>query len=153
MTRTPVSRDAGSSGRVPPVVVVLGPADERPPRIDAASKLAEIRSAASEEELRKAFPGADAVFAWEYDPSLLPAVWDRADQLRWIQTASAGVDRLLFPALVESDVVVTNARGVFEEPIAEWILAAILAFATELGNSVRDTAAHRWKHRTTERAE
>ena len=80
-------------------------------------------------------------------------MWDAAKGLRWIQTASAGVDRLLFPELVESDVVVTNARGVFDEPIAEWVLAAILVFSTELANSVRDTVAHRWKHRTTERAE
>ncbi|HEY2803215.1 MAG TPA: D-2-hydroxyacid dehydrogenase [Actinomycetota bacterium] len=136
-----------------PVVIVLGSVDEPPPRIDEARKLAEIRSATGEDELRGALPGADAVFGWEYDPSLLPSVWDAADDLRWIQTASAGVDRLLFPALVESDVVVTNARGVFDEPIAEWALASILAFATELGNSVRDTVAHRWHHRTTERAE
>jgi phosphoglycerate dehydrogenase-like enzyme len=138
---------------VRPVVVVLGSVDEPPPRIDEARKLAEIRSASSESELRAAFPGADAVFGWDYDPSLLPSAWDAADDLRWIQTASAGVDRLLFPALVESDVVVTNARGVFDEPIAEWVLAAILAFATQLANSVRDTVAHRWHHRTTERAE
>ncbi len=136
-----------------PVIVVLGSVDEPPPRIDEARKLAEIRSASSETVIRAASPGADAVFGWEYDPSLLPSTWDAADDLRWIQTASAGVDRLLFPALVESDVVVTNARGVFDEPIAEWVLAAILAYATELGNSVRDTVAHRWHHRTTERAE
>ncbi|MFL5766942.1 MAG: D-2-hydroxyacid dehydrogenase [Actinomycetota bacterium] len=136
-----------------PVVIVLGSGDEPPPGIEEATKLAEMRSAGSEEELRAALPGADAVFGWEYDPSLLPSVWDAAGGLRWIQTASAGVDRLLFPALVESDVVVTNARGVFDEPIAEWVLAAILAFATELANSVRDTAAHRWEHRTTERAQ
>ena len=136
-----------------PVVIVLGSVDEPPPRIDEARKLAEIRPATGQDELRGALPGADAVFGWEYDPSLLPSVWDAAGDLRWIQTASAGVDRLLFPALVESDVVVTNARGVFDEPIAEWALAAILAFATELGNSVRDTVAHRWHHRTTERAE
>jgi phosphoglycerate dehydrogenase-like enzyme len=138
---------------VRPVVIVLGSVDEPPPRIDEARKLAEIRSASSEGELRAALPDADAVFGWEYDPSLLPSVWDAAADLRWIQTASAGVDRLLFPALVESDVVVTNARGVFDEPIAEWVLAAILAFTTELGNSVRDTVVHRWHHRTTERAE
>ncbi|MFL5736441.1 MAG: D-2-hydroxyacid dehydrogenase [Actinomycetota bacterium] len=134
-----------------PVVVVLGSQDEPPSRIDEARALAEVRFAASEEDLRRALVGADAIHAWEYDPSVLRSVWGSAENIRWIQTASAGVDRLLFPELVESDVVVTNARGVFDEPIAEWVLAAILAFSTELANSVRDTVAHRWEHRTTER--
>jgi phosphoglycerate dehydrogenase-like enzyme len=138
---------------VRPVVVVLGSEAEPPPRIDEARKLVDIRFAASEDDVRAALNGADAIFGWDYESSLLPAVWNAAASVRWIQTASAGVDRLLFPDLVVSDVVVTNARGVFDEPIAEWALAAILAFATELGNSVRDTVERRWEHRTTERVE
>jgi phosphoglycerate dehydrogenase-like enzyme len=138
---------------VRPAVVVLGSEDEPPPRIDDARSLGEVRFAASEDDVRTALAGADAIYAWEYDPSVLRSVWDAADGVRWIQTASAGVDRLLFPELVGSDVIVTNARGVFDEPIAEWVLAVILAFSTELATSVRDTVAHRWEHRTTERAE
>ena len=57
-----------------------------------------------------------------------------AAKLRWIQSASDGVDGLLFPALVESDVVVTNARGVFDDPIAEWVIGAIVAHATGLAD-------------------
>jgi phosphoglycerate dehydrogenase-like enzyme len=138
---------------VRPVVVVLGSEDEPPPRIGEASRVADLRFGAWEEDVRRALDGADAIFGWDYEVQLLRSVWDAAASLRWIQTASAGVDRLLFPGLVGSDVVVTNARGVFDEPIAEWVLAAILAFSTELANSVRDTVAHRWEHRTTERVE
>src|SRR5690606_40730883 len=63
----------------------------------------------------------------------------------------AGVDRLLFPGLVESDTVVTNSRGVFDEPIAEYVLGLVLTFAKDLHTTVRLQAGRRWRHRETER--
>jgi phosphoglycerate dehydrogenase-like enzyme len=44
----------------------------------------------------------------------------------------------LFPALVASEVAVTNARGVFDEPIAEWAIGAMCAFATGLHTTIVD---------------
>src|SRR5436853_1852014 len=79
-------RPAEALSAVRPVVVVLGSADEPPPRVDEAKKLADLRLVASEEEVRAALPSADAVYAWDYEPSLLPSVWDAAKGLRWIQT-------------------------------------------------------------------
>jgi phosphoglycerate dehydrogenase-like enzyme len=138
---------------VHPTVVVLGSAEDPPPRLDAAERLASVRFASTEGELRKALARghASAVLAWDYEPSLLPSALDAAGDLRWIQAASAGVDRLLFPELVESDVVVTNARGVFEEPIAEYVLGLIIAFAKDFPTTIRDSDSGRWDHRDTER--
>ncbi len=135
-----------------PVVVVLSSADDPPPGIERAERSADVRFASTAVELREAFgAGASVVFGWDYDADLLPQVWEAAGGLRWIQTASAGVDRLLFPELAGGDVVVTNARGVFDEPIAESVLGYIVAFATGLPATVRDTAERRWRHRNTER--
>ena len=51
-----------------------------------------------------------------------------------------------------SDVVVTNARGVFDEPIAEWVIGSMLAFATGLHASILDQQRREWTSgRTTER--
>jgi phosphoglycerate dehydrogenase-like enzyme len=47
-------------------------------------------------------------------------------RLRVIQTLSAGVDWLL--GKVPDRVVVCNARGVYDGPLAEWVVGAILAF-------------------------
>jgi phosphoglycerate dehydrogenase-like enzyme len=138
---------------VRPTVVVLGSAEDPPPQLDVAERLATVRFASTEEGLREVLAQslATVVFAWDYEPSLLPSVWDSAGELRWIQTASAGVDRLLFPELIESDVVVTNARGVFEEPMAEYVLGLIIAFTKDFPTTVRETQAKRWNHRDTER--
>ena len=40
---------------------------------------------------------------------------------------AAGVDTLLFDELRDSAVVVTNARGVFDRPLAEFVLGAVIA--------------------------
>lgn len=47
----------------------------------------------------------------------------------------AGVDSLLFDELRESDVLVTNAHGAFDESIAEFVLASFLAHDKQLNNS------------------
>jgi len=46
-------------------------------------------------------------------------------RLRVIQTLSAGVDWLV--GRVPDEVTVCNARGVFDTPLAEWVVGAILA--------------------------
>jgi phosphoglycerate dehydrogenase-like enzyme len=47
-------------------------------------------------------------------------------RLRVIQTLSAGVDWLV--GHVPDQVMVCNARGVYDGPLAEWVVGAILAF-------------------------
>jgi len=56
----------------------------------------------------------------------------RAPQLRWVHSATSGVERALTPAAIARDVVVTNARGVFSRPIAEHVLLMILAISRRL---------------------
>ena len=57
--------------------------------------------------------------------------------------------RALFPALVASEVAVTNARGVFDEPIAEWAIGAMCAFATGLADDDRRSKRQQRAGRTT----
>ena len=56
----------------------------------------------------------------------------RAPRLAWVHSASAGVERVLTPAGRERGLVVTNARGVFSDPIAEYVLMMILAVSRRL---------------------
>jgi phosphoglycerate dehydrogenase-like enzyme len=58
--------------------------------------------------------------------------WSAADSLRWVHAASAGVNHVLTPEVVASDVIVTNSRGVFDEPMAEYVLTMALALAKDL---------------------
>ena len=56
----------------------------------------------------------------------------RAPSLRWVHSATSGVERALTPAALARDVLVTNARGVFSRPIAEHVLLMILAISRRL---------------------
>ena len=56
----------------------------------------------------------------------------RAPALRWVHSATAGVERVLTPASRERGLVITNARGVFSRPIAEYVMLMILSAARRL---------------------
>jgi phosphoglycerate dehydrogenase-like enzyme len=56
----------------------------------------------------------------------------RAPHLTWVHSATSGVERALTPAARERGLVVTNARGVFSRPIAEYVLMMILAISRRL---------------------
>src|SRR5580765_8300779 len=61
-----------------------------------------------------------------------PEIFRSASQLEWIQAPSAGVGHLLFPDLVASPVILTNARGVHAEPMAEHVMAMMLALVRKI---------------------
>ncbi|TDC44657.1 D-2-hydroxyacid dehydrogenase [Actinomadura sp. KC345] len=113
-------------------------------------RLARVRYV-RETELADALPGADVLFMWDFLSEALAGAWPEDCGPGWVHIASAGVDRLLFPGLVEGDAVVTNSRGVFDEPIAEYVLGLVLTFAKDLHTTVRLQGERRWRHRETER--
>jgi phosphoglycerate dehydrogenase-like enzyme len=65
-------------------------------------------------------------YAWGA-PNLADAV---ARGVRWVHAIGTGVDRFPFAAL--GDQVLTCARGASAVPIAEWVLAVMLAFEKQL---------------------
>ena len=99
--------------------------------------------------LTEAVVGAQVLFLWDYFSTAVRDVWDTADALEWIHVAAAGVDTLLFEDLVRSPVIVTNARGVFDRPMAEFVLLSLLAHAKGAQRSHDLQRAREWQHRET----
>jgi phosphoglycerate dehydrogenase-like enzyme len=62
--------------------------------------------------------------------------------VRWIHTIGTGVDR--FPLEAVGDRILTCSRGASEIPIAEWILATILAFEKQLPQSWVSAPPEQW---------
>ncbi|WP_372508996.1 D-2-hydroxyacid dehydrogenase [Actinomadura madurae] len=137
-----------ASGGPPDVVVLVG--DVEPRGMAEAERLARVRYV-RETELAEALPGADVLFMWDFLSDALAGAWPASGGPGWVHIASAGVDRLMFPALIESETKVTNSRGVFDEPIAEYVLGLVLAFAKDLPGTLRLQGERRWRHRETER--
>jgi phosphoglycerate dehydrogenase-like enzyme len=63
-------------------------------------------------------------------------------RLRVIQTTSAGVDWLI--GRLPEHVMVYNARGVYDAPLAEWVVGAMLAMQRGLVQSRDAQARHEW---------
>jgi len=133
----------------PPVVVVLcASSDQRPPHLEALDGRVTLRYADAA-GLASAVGGARALFLWDFFSTAVADVWSHCDRLEWIHVAAAGVDTLLFDGLRESRVTVTNARGVFDRPIAEFVLASVLAHAKRLHESHDLQREAVWRHRET----
>jgi phosphoglycerate dehydrogenase-like enzyme len=122
----------------------------RPDGMSAVEAVADVRYTTAD-GLAEALPGADVLLVWDFRSNALAAAWPAADSLRWVHAASAGVNHVLTPEVAASDVTVTNSRGVFDEPMAEYVLGMALALAKDLPTTLADQRERRWRHRETER--
>jgi phosphoglycerate dehydrogenase-like enzyme len=98
-------------------------------------------------ETADAFGGAPppaAIFVCWASRRLLEPVLALAPAVRWIHSRSAGVEPLMFPAVTESGVPLTNARGVFSASLGEFVMAAVLFFAKDFPRMRKSQAAGRW---------
>ncbi|WP_333618281.1 D-2-hydroxyacid dehydrogenase [Dietzia sp.] len=134
-----------------PVVVLLTRDGVEPPgNLSAIEEIADVRIATAE-TLGAALPGADVLLVWDIFSGALEPVWGAADALRWVHVAAAGVDKILFDELRDSPVLLTNARGVFDGPIAEYVLACVLAHDKLLHETEALQRSGEWRWRETTR--
>src|SRR5580700_8261526 len=83
---------------------------------------------------------AEIVIAWSIRPEQVAA----ATKLRWIHSPAAAVHQLMFPELVNSEILLTNAREVHGPVVAEHVIALILALAKQIPQAVRMQQTHTW---------
>ena len=109
----------------------------------------EFAFAASEEEQAREIKDADVFMG---SPSR--GVFLAADHLRWMHCPGTGIDKLTeIPEVVDSDVVLTNARGPHTAPMADHVMALCLAFAHRTHEMLADQRAHIWDTRKYDRAQ
>jgi phosphoglycerate dehydrogenase-like enzyme len=102
-----------------------------------------VVSAFDEAAQRRELVDADAVYGFPSAEALAGAT-----KLRWLQSPSAGVERLWeLPELQRSDVVVTNARGAHAPNMAEHVFAMILAFSRGILIAREFQQERRWEAR------
>ncbi|MHA6629299.1 D-2-hydroxyacid dehydrogenase [Pseudonocardia sichuanensis] len=119
--------------------------DDRPPGLEEEG----LRFATAD-TLAQALPGTEVLLVWDFTSDAVRDAWPAADSVRWVHTASAGVDRLTFPGLLSAPVTLTNSRGVFDAPMAEYVLGLVLAMAKDLPGTLAAQARREWRHRETE---
>ena len=83
----------------------------------------------------------------------VPVDWERVVQggrLQWIQSSAAGMDHCLVPCVVDSDILVTSASGLFAPQVAEQTLALLLGLIRGLPTFFRAQQSRVFERRPTE---
>jgi phosphoglycerate dehydrogenase-like enzyme len=100
-----------------------------------------IESPVDRAAAERLLPEADVVYGVLVDEESFPL----AHRLRWIHVSAAGGGSLLFPALIESDVILTNGRGLHAVSMAEHALGMMLAIARKLDRARDLQRERRWE--------
>ena len=95
--------------------------------------------------LRESVQEADVILNGIPDGHLLRDIFTHATRLRWVHSLSDGVEKILFPGLVASPAILTNARGVFKRSLAEFVIGAVLYFAKDFRRVIRSQQAAVWQ--------
>jgi phosphoglycerate dehydrogenase-like enzyme len=101
-------------------------------------------------KVRELAPQADVIVNGTSNPPLLSAAVPPAKRARWIHSLWTGVDNVLCPEILASPLPLTNGRGVFRRPLAEWTIGAMLYFAYKMRRMIRQQQAGIWEVFTTE---
>jgi phosphoglycerate dehydrogenase-like enzyme len=112
----------------PVVLVECPPGDYYLRNLDPIRHLAEFHIGIEHEFLREHAPASDAMLTVGMRNTALPRIWSL----------------LLFPALIQSDIPVTNARGVFKRSLAEFALLGMLYFSKGVPRLMDQKRAHKW---------
>ncbi len=94
-----------------------------------------------DENVLAVIPEVDILIAGKFDREVLL----KAERLKWVHALAAGVERLLFPEFVDSDIILTNSSGVHPVPISEHVLGMMLMFSRKLHESMKNQSQKEWK--------
>jgi phosphoglycerate dehydrogenase-like enzyme len=137
MTHTPEAPDPGN------VVVCLPDVPERVHMGELPANV-DIRLVPPEPEPVPDLAAVDLIVpSMRTQAPLIELLAGGGGRLRVIQTTSAGVDWLI--GRVPEHLMVCNARGVYDAPLAEWVVGAILAMQRGLVQSRDAQARHAWE--------
>jgi phosphoglycerate dehydrogenase-like enzyme len=126
------------------VWVLARPDDRALPVLGEAAPGATFVLGSGPADFEKAAP-ADAILVCAMGRTALAPVLAMAPAARWVHSRAAGIDQLLFPALVEADVVLSNGRGVFGRSLAEFVIGALFYFAKDFRRLVRNQQRAVWE--------
>ncbi len=126
------------------VLVLADPGEPELALLESLPEGTRVAAGKVPEAFQNLAPEADVILSWFAPRELLQAVWSISPRVRWVHSASAGVENVLFPALIESDVPVTNGRGLYSDSLAEFVLGAVLFFAKNFKRMLNSQRAGRW---------
>jgi phosphoglycerate dehydrogenase-like enzyme len=128
-------------------LLVISPPDHYALRnLEALSNLSDMSISNQQTELERLAPMAEVMLFTGFcgDSVNLAQVWKYARGVRWIHSLTTGVEKLLFPAMTDSEVPLTNARGAFKRSLAEFAMLGILFHTKRVRRLVDNQRERKW---------
>jgi phosphoglycerate dehydrogenase-like enzyme len=125
------------------------------PLLRASDPTVELVPLSLEGQYTGSLENAEALYKFYASHGFTRPVWGadvlrrilrEAPRLRWIHSGKAGVEDLLIPELVESDIVLTNGAGAPKRPIAETVLGYILMDTKQALAHLASQREGKWQH-------
>jgi phosphoglycerate dehydrogenase-like enzyme len=126
------------------ILVLADPAAPPLRRLDSIGPGVTLKIGKTAEALGPAIAEARVLFNWTGSKPDVRRIIEGAPKLEWIHAMYAGLDRSLFPELVESPIPLTNGSGVFSQSLGEFVILGILYFAKNVPRRMQAKAEHRW---------
>jgi phosphoglycerate dehydrogenase-like enzyme len=101
-------------------------------------------------EIRARAPQADVILNCIHKGDMLASALPHAAKARWLHSLFTGVEGVLIPEVTASLLPLSNGRGVFRVPLAEWTIGAMIHFAYSFRTLTRQQDAGVWKWFDTE---
>lgn len=127
------------------IVVIANPADRSLAQLERLPDSARITVGLTAEAHMDAAAEADIVLCSGTAKAVMQELWPHFRRLKWIHALAAGLDGLLFPELVASEIPLTCSRGVFARSLGEFAVAGMLFFAKDLRRLVKQQGEGRWE--------
>lgn len=122
------------------IVTMAGISQAHQEKIRALSPAINLKLCKSRDEFQSELPEAHVIFGGFSKNDLA-----RAKQLKWIQWSAAGVESIMWPELVQSEIVLTNMQRMFAPPISETVFALLLALTRGIDRYTMQTQEHKWQ--------
>lgn len=129
-------------------IVLCYPVEEKHRRLIAAAAPGATIIDAGQEGIGKSLLDADIFIGH----AKVPVDWNRVMQqgrLKWIQSSAAGLDHCLVPEVIESDIPVCSASGLFANQVGEQTLALLLGLLRGLPTFFRQAERREFVRRPT----
>jgi phosphoglycerate dehydrogenase-like enzyme len=97
---------------------------------------------AARDELDAVLADAEVIYCFRMPRDLI----SRAPRLKWVQVATAGVDRFLDDNFRKSRVILTNVSGMHATPISEFVMEQMLMFAKNAAFCFELKQKKQWQH-------
>lgn len=101
----------------------------------------DIQMARTPAESRALIQTAEVALCWGISEELI----DVAENLRWVQALSSGVDYYPLERLRSEEIVLTNMAGIHARQIAEQVVGYMLVFSRQLHRSIHQQRDSRWE--------